>query len=60
MTDPLGNRKIRVALGTQLHYYPLLHNSQHSKMFPGPPESLKPDRFFCCPCEQSLFVSYFT
>ena len=32
-------------------YYP-----GNSQLFPGPPESLEPDRFACCPHDQSLFV----
>ena len=53
MTDPSANRKIPLALGIQsgletVDYYPgfALGNSQ---LFPGPPESLEPDRFSCCP-----------
>ena len=30
--------------------------SDNSLLFSGPPESLKPDRYSCCPCDQSLFV----
>ena len=32
--------------------------SGNSQQIPGPPESLKPDRFSCCPRDQSLFVYY--
>ena len=28
----------------------------NSQLFPGPPESLEPDSFPCCPRDQSLFV----
>ena len=34
----------------------LSFNSGNSQLFPGPPESLEPDRFSCCPRDQSLFV----
>ena len=32
--------------------------SGNSQLFPGPPESLEPDRSSCCPRDQSLFVYY--
>ena len=56
MTDVLASRKIYLALGIQsgletVDYYP-----GNSQLFPGPPESLEPDRFACCPDDQSLFV----
>ena len=38
----------------------LLSASGDSQQFPGPPESLKPDRFSCCPHDQSLSVYYIT
>ena len=33
--------------------------SGNSQLFLGPPESLEPDRFSCCPRDQSLFVYYY-
>ena len=30
--------------------------SGNSQLFPGPPESLVPDRFSCCPRDLSLFI----
>ena len=30
--------------------------SGNNQLFPGPPESLEPDSFPCCPRDQSLFV----
>ena len=32
--------------------------SGNSQLFPGPPESLEPDRFSSCPLDQLLFVYY--
>ena len=29
-----------------------------SKLCPGPPETLEPDKFSCCPRDQSLLVEY--
>ena len=49
MTDPSANRKIHLAIGIQ---------EGNSQLFPGPPESLEPDRFSCCPRDQSSFVYF--
>ena len=63
MTDPSANRKIHLALGIQSGLEKLtitlgfaLGNSQ---LFPGPLESLEPDRSSCYPRDQSLFVYYY-
>ena len=50
MTDPWAKRKIHLVLGIQsgletVDYYPRLGS--------GPPKSLEPDIFFCCPRDQS-------
>ena len=63
MTDPWANRKsiwlsefsqawkqLTITLGFA---------SGNSQLFPGPPESLEPERFSCCPRDQSLFVYYY-
>ena len=44
--NPSGSR-IQSSLET-VDYY--------TQLFPGPPESLEPDRFSCCPRDHSLFV----
>ena len=61
MTDPSANRKsigiqsgLKIVLTIALGFA-----SGNSQLFPSPPESLKPDRFSCCPRDQSLFVYYF-
>ena len=63
MTDPSANRKIHLALGIQSGLkqltIPLGFALGNSQQFPGPPESLEPDRFSCCPRDQSLFVYYY-
>ena len=60
MTDPWANRKIHLALGIQSGLetvtITLGFASGNSQLFPGPPKSLEPDRFSCCPRDQSLFV----
>ena len=62
MTDPSTNRKIHLTLGIQSGLEKLTITlgfaSGNSQLFPGPPESLEPDRFSCCPRDQSLFVYY--
>ena len=60
MNDPSANRKNpsgswdSVEPG-KVDYYPWLRLGQRH-LFPGPPESLEPDRFSCCPRDQSIFV----
>ena len=60
MTDHSANRKIHLALGICWAWKQLTITlgfaSGNSQLFPGPPESLKTDRFPCCPRDQSLFV----
>ena len=63
MTDPSANRKIHLARGIQegletvdVYNCYLGFTSGSGQLFPGPPESLEPDRFSCCPRDQSLFV----
>ena len=59
MTDPLANRKIHLALRIQSGLETVLPSASphgNSQLFPSPPESLEPDRFSCCPRDQSLFA----
>ena len=60
MTDPSANRKIHLALGIQSGLEKLTITlgfaSGNSQLFPGPPESLEPERSSCCPRDQSLIV----
>ena len=57
MTDPSGIRENYLALGIQSGLETGFA-SGNSQLFPGPPESLEPDSFPCCPRDQSLFVNY--
>ena len=55
MTDPSGIKENYLALGKQL----TIAGGEaegNCQLFPGPPESLEPDSFPCCPRDQSLFV----
>ena len=61
MTDHEGNRKIYLARGIQegletVDYCPRRFAERNSQLFPGLTESREPDRFSCCPRDQSLFV----
>ena len=60
MTDASTNRKSIWLLGFSRAWKQLTITlgfaSGNSQLFPGPPESLEPDRFSCCPRDQSLFV----
>ena len=56
MTDPRPTEKSIWLSGFSQAWKKLTIASGNSQLFPGPPESLEPDRFSCCPFDQSLFV----
>ena len=60
MTDPSANRKIPLPLGIQSGLENLTITlgfaSGNSQLFPGAHESIEPNRFSCCPRDQSLVV----
>ena len=60
MTDPSAKRKIHLSQGIQSGLEKLTITlgfaSGNSQLFPSPPELIEPDRFSCCPRDQSLFV----
>ena len=64
MTDPSANRKSIWFSGFSRAWKQLTITlgfaSGNSRLSPGPPESLEPDRFSCCPRDQSLFVYYYS
>ena len=56
MIDSPANRILHLALENQsslktVDLYPRLRSSQ---LFTGPPESLEPERYCCCPIDQSF------
>ena len=60
LTDMLVSiRRVSIpvtAIPAERAFFDELLPTGNSQLFPGPPESLQPDRFSCCPHDQSLFV----